>query len=95
MQASTALPIRWSVSLPSGVQVERVIQSSEHGMSLAFYGDPGFGFMVMATGDMTVVTSILRVTAVRALNGSVVECAGSSGSFTRTIQVADVGKPEY
>ena len=88
---------RWTVgNLRSGAvdQISLTVDSSQAGRVLTFQDDPGFGFEihVLSSSSTSNVISELRVTAVRELNGVTVECAGGSGRFTSTIQIASVGK---
>ena len=87
---------RWTVDLPGEISNELSISasSSQAGTVLIFVNDPGFGFEIhiLSSSSASSVISELRVTAVRQLNGATVECAGASGSFMSTIQIASVGE---
>ena len=87
---------RWTVGLPGGVSNELVnsASSSQRGMVLTFANDPGYGFEihVLSSSSASSVISELRVTAIRQLNGIMVECTGPTGMLTSTIQIASVGE---
>ena len=53
-----------------------------------FPNDPGFGFNISTTSISNNITSELRVTAARDLDGVTVECEGFSETFMSNIQVA-------
>ena len=90
---------RWTVDLPGGIsnRISSSPSSSLAGTVLTFADDPGFGFEihVLSSSSASSVISELLVTAVRELNGATVECAGVSGSFMSTIQIASVGKSVF
>ena len=84
---------RWTVdNLRSGAvdQISLTVDSSQAGRVLTIPDDPGFGFEihVLSSSSASNVISELHVTAVKELNGVTVECAGGSGRFTSTIQIA-------
>jgi hypothetical protein len=84
---------RWTITLPS-VTLENTAQSSQTG-SLTFTtpADPGFNFEIhIVSFNSNSLTTELQVPAVRELDGVTVACAGSSGSFLSSIQVASVGE---
>ena len=86
---------RWRINLPSVLTLQNTAQSSQVGSVLTFVNDPGFNFelhIVSFNSNIDIITTELQVTAVRELNGVTVECAGSSETFTSTIQVASVGE---
>ena len=86
---------RWTVDLPGGIsnELSNSASSSQAGMVLSFPNDPfGFEVHVLSSSSASSVISELRVTAVRQLNGVTVECLGSNGRFTSTIQIASVGE---
>ena len=95
----TGTTSRWTVSLPGGVSNDLVnsASSSQAGTVLMFANDPGFGFEihVLSSSSGSNVITELRVTAVRQLNGVMVECTGPTGMLTSTIQIASVGEYSY
>ena len=86
---------RWTITLLSGMRLEKGVISTDVGRILTFENDPGFGFelQVLSRSSATRVFSELRVTAARQLDGVSVECTGLTGIFMTTIDVALVGKP--
>ena len=86
---------RWTVTLLSGIELEKLVRSTDAGRILTFENDPGFGFElhVLSRSSAIRVFSELRVTAASQLNGVSVECTGPSGIFMSTIHVTLVGKP--
>ena len=83
---------RWRISLPSGA-LENTALSSQIGSVLTFLNDPGFNFELhVVSFNSNILTTELRVTAVRQLNGVTVQCGGSGDSIESTIQVASVGE---
>ena len=84
---------RWTVTLLSGIELEKVVMSADVGRIFTFENDPGFGFElhVLSRSSATRVFSELRVTAARQLNGVSVECTGFH-IFMSTVHVALVGK---
>ena len=86
---------RWSVFLPGGTTYElRVFPSQAPGTILTFQNDTSFGFKihVLSSSSDNTVHSELRVTAVRQINGTTVECEGRNGFRMSTIQIASAGK---
>ena len=83
------LTLTWTVDLPGGSITESA-SSSQAGTVLTFSDDP-FGFEIHVLTSSSIITE-LHVTAVRQLNGVTVECAGVSGTFISTIQIASVGE---
>ena len=85
--------LRWTVTLP-GVLISNSASSSQAGTVITFSNDQSFGFEihVLSSSSASSVISELHVTAVRQLNGVTVDCAGPSGSFMSTIQIASVGE---
>ena len=90
---------RWSVFFPGDLEAiyELRVLPSQAGTVLTFQDDTSFGFEihVLSSSSNTTVLSQLRVTAVRQLNGTIVECEGSNGNQRRTIQIASVGKFQH
>ena len=83
---------RWTITMP-GRTLQRSVGSSQVGAVVTFENDPiHFEILVIAFNSSNIITSELQVTAIRQLNGVTVECAGLSGTFTSTIQVASVGE---
>ena len=89
---------RWTVgNLPGDTgtldQISLTVDSSQAGTVLTIQDDPSFGFEIhiLSSSSPSSVISELRVTAVRQLNGTTVECAGVR-VYTSTIQIASVGK---
>ena len=80
----------WTVSLPSGEQISRTITQQD--TEVMFEDDPGFGFMVFLIPSSSVIHSELHVTAVRELNGIMVDCTGGRGLMLYTIQISSEGQ---
>ena len=78
----------WMINLPSGT-LQNTALSSQIGSVLTFVNDPGFNFElhVVSINSSNILTTELRVIAVRELNGVAVECDGST-IFVSTIQIA-------
>ena len=91
-QQSGALA-RWTITLPSAGTLRNTAQSPQYGSVLIFMNDPGFNFEIhiIAFHGTINITTELRITAVRELNGTTMECTGSRICVS-TIQVASVGE---
>ena len=77
--------------MPSGA-IENTALSSQIGSVLTFMNDPGYNFELhVVSFSSNILTTELWVTAVRELNGVMVECGGST-FFISTIRVASVGE---
>ena len=87
---------RWRVYivLPQQVTLENTARSSQYGSPVKFTADPGFNFEIhVLSNSSTNITTELQVTAVRELNGVIVECSGpGTNPISSTIQVASIGK---
>ena len=58
-----------------------------------FPDDPGFNFEIhVISSSSDSITTELQVTAVRELNGVMVECAGLTTRFTSTISIASISE---
>ena len=78
--------------MPSGT-LQNVAFSTQLGSLLTLTNDPGFNFELhIVSNSSGNFTTELQVTAVRELNGVTVECFGSSGTITSTINVTSVGE---
>ena len=79
--------------MPSGT-LQNVAFSTQLGSVVTFMNDPGFNFElhIVSNSSGNFTTTELQVTAVRELNGVTVECFGSSGTITSTINVTSVGE---
>ena len=83
----------WTVNLSPSMTLSGIVLSNLDGSILHFQGDPGFNFEIhVISSTSNRLTTELRVTAVRELNGVTVQCAGASGSFVSVIQVVPVGE---
>ena len=84
----------WTVNLISpSMMLSGIVQGNLDGSILHFQGDPGFNFEIhIISSTSNRLTTELRVTAVRELNGVTVQCAGASGSFVSVIRVVPVGE---
>ena len=87
-----SLYLRWTVNLP-GMMPLTAETPAKVGTVGTFQNDPGLGFEIFTTSNvMASITSELRVTAARKLDGVTVECEGFSEMFMSMIQVALVGE---
>ena len=81
---------RWEV-LPNGVYLYRIVYSSEVGRVLTFANHPdyyGFEIHILSSSSSSSITTELRVTAVRELNGVTVRCKGNHNENSiSTIQI--------
>ena len=85
----------WTINLqPPLHQNVRLSPLASVGSVISFGADSGFNFEVQIESNSSgIITTELRVTAVRELNGVRVECTGGiNGTFPSTIQVASVGE---
>ena len=79
----------WSINLQP--RLDHFARSTQVGSVIPFGDHFGFNFelhVVSFNSSIDILTTELQVTAVRELNGIIVECAGAS----ITIQVASVGE---
>lgn len=82
--------LRWTIGYQGGTNLVREVRPSLIGMNITVPEDPGYGFIISATGDSSAITlSVLAFRAVTALNGGTVECRSIDISTT-TLQI--VGK---
>ena len=81
-----------TVNLPD-ITLENSTSSPQVGAELTFVDDPGLGFEIQISHIVfSFIISELHMTAVRQLNGVMVECLGGSGNFTSIIQIAPVAE---
>ena len=86
--------IRWTITLSSST-IDNSVQSPQNGPGsiLRFPEDPGFNFEIhVISSGSDGITTELQVTAVRELNGVMVECAGLTTRFTSTISIASISE---
>ena len=83
----------WTIHLPSRGQITRTITQQD--TEVTFQGDPGFGFTILIIPSSSGIHSELHVTAVRQLNGVLVECTGGRGLMSYTIQISSEGQSSY
>ena len=82
---------QWTVDLQPALF--QSAQTTQVGSLITFGVDRGFNFELhIVSFSSGILTTELRVTAVRELNGVTVECTGASGRRMSTIQVASVGE---
>ena len=70
-------------------------RSSQLGSTVTFERDPGFHFEIRVVSysvSSNIITTELHVTAKRELDGTTVECTGSTRTIMYTIQVAAIGE---
>ena len=91
----TRSTLRWVVDLPGGSSNDLTVEvsSSQAGRLPPPANNPlGFEFYVLSSSTASSVISELRVTAVRGVNGAIVECRGQSMYPSSTIQISSVGE---
>ena len=90
----TRSTLRWVVDLPGGSSNDLTVEvsSSQAGRILSPANNPfEFEFYVLPS-SLDSVISELRVTAVRGINGAIVECRGQSMYPSSTIHISSVGE---